>query len=73
MRNPLLTRVAVLTLVTLLLGCSGPSIRPGKTLFQHDVPGNIVPWTNKAFDSSDDKFTFAIFSDLTGGERERIF
>jgi predicted phosphodiesterase len=65
--------VTVLTLATLLLGCSSPSIRPSETLFQHDVPGNIVPWTNEAFDSAADKFTFAVFSDLTGGERKRIF
>jgi hypothetical protein len=25
------------------------------------------------FDSADDKFTFAVFSDLTGGERDRVF
>jgi hypothetical protein len=32
-----------------------------------------VPWTGQDFDNDPDKFTFAIFSDLTGGEREGIF
>lgn len=32
-----------------------------------------MPWTNAAFDAADGKFTFAVFSDLTGGEREKVF
>jgi predicted phosphodiesterase len=31
------------------------------------------PWTSQGFDRADEKFTFAVFSDLTGGEREGIF
>jgi hypothetical protein len=31
------------------------------------------PWTGKEFDAEEGKFTFAVFSDLTGGEREGIF
>ncbi len=41
--------------------------------FQHKVSGDSKPWTHEAFDSHQDKFTFAVFSDLTGGERERVF
>jgi predicted phosphodiesterase len=41
--------------------------------FHHEVSGNPKPWTHEVFDSHQDKFTFAVFSDLTGGERERIF
>jgi len=37
------------------------------------VSGQLLPWTNENFDAADDKFTFAVFSDLTGGERERVF
>ncbi len=32
-----------------------------------------TPWKHTNFDNADEKFTFAIFSDLTGGEREGIF
>ena len=40
--------------------------------FIHNQVGNL-PWTNTNFDNSQDKFMFAIFSDLNGGEREKIF
>ncbi len=43
------------------------------TTFDHDVVADIRPWTHEGFDSDDDKFTFAVFSDLTGGERDKIF
>lgn len=67
-------RFAILSsLFCTVLGCSGPSIPPGAPVFQHDVTGNVLPWTNENFDAADDKFSFAVFSDLTGGERERIF
>jgi predicted MPP superfamily phosphohydrolase len=51
-------------------GCSTATVEPA---FQHEVAGDLRPWTHEIFDSSDDKFTFAVFSDLTGGEREGIF
>ncbi len=43
------------------------------SMFRHDIPGEAVPWTHDRLDVSDDKFTFALFSDLTGGEREGVF
>ena len=56
-----------------LLGCSGPAAPPAEPMFQHGASGQVLPWTHENFDAADDKFTFAVFSDLTGGERERIF
>ncbi len=41
--------------------------------FRHDVSDDIKPWAHENFDAADDKFTFAVFSDLTGGERDGIF
>jgi hypothetical protein len=41
--------------------------------FQHEISGALRPWTNETFDAADEKFTFAVFSDLTGGERDRVF
>jgi len=41
--------------------------------FRHDVGGPKTPWTHTDFDDEPDKFAFAVFSDLTGGEREGIY
>ncbi len=41
--------------------------------FRHAAESGPAPWTHESFDAEDDKFTFAVFSDLTGGERERVF
>ena len=63
----------IASFLSILLGCSGSSTPPGDPEFRHDVTGEALPWTSENFDAADDKFTFAVFSDLTGGERERIF
>ena len=41
--------------------------------FRHDVSDGVKPWVDENFDAADDKFTFAVFSDLTGGERSGVF
>jgi predicted phosphodiesterase len=56
-----------------VLGCPAPTNQSGEQKFQHAISGDLRPWTNEEFDSAADKFTFAVFSDLTGGERERVF
>ena len=53
--------------------CSKLPGRHGTQEFQHRTYGEIRPWTTEEFDAADNKFTFAVFSDLTGGERERVF
>jgi len=53
----------------LLMGCSGTV----PTAFQHNLNARPTPWTHNRFDNAEDKFTFAIFSDLNGGEREKVF
>ena len=65
--------LVISALIFALPGCASLSTRTGGTIFQHDILGEVVPWTDKPFDSAADKFTFAVFSDLTGGERKRIF
>ncbi|WP_282150750.1 metallophosphoesterase family protein [Ruegeria atlantica] len=59
-----------LYLLTFLFGLS---LQSGAEAFEHAVKGSAVPWTHTEFDASSDKFSFAIHSDLTGGERPRIF
>ena len=65
-------RVVIPGLLVLLAGCSSdqPTLPP---TFQHTFGAGATPWTHDDFDDSEDKFTFAIFSDLNGGERERVF
>lgn len=41
--------------------------------FESDIAGDKRPWTTAAFDAAPGKFTFAVFSDLNGGEREGVF
>jgi len=65
--------VFLLMVFCTMLGCSGPAAPPAEPVFQHDVSGQVLPWTNENFDAADNKFTFAVHSDLTGGEREGIF
>ena len=60
----------LLILAASIAGCSAATDEP---TFQHESSGDLRSWTHENFDSSDDKFTFAIFSDLTGGERDGIF
>jgi hypothetical protein len=61
--------LATLTLVT---ACAAPAW-PDTSEFQHDVQGGPRPWKHEHFDNARDKFTFALFSDLTGSERDGVF
>lgn len=63
-------RLALLLLLS-LAACAGKP--PAQPVFEHDITGGPAPWTNEAFDTAENKFTFALFSDLTGGEREGVF
>ncbi len=65
--------VTLCSLVCVALGCSGLPTSSDGPVFQHEVTGQVLPWTNEEFDAANGKFTFAVFSDLTGGERERVF
>lgn len=58
--------IIILTILT-LFSCKE------KTVFKHEISTEVKPWTHEKFDDSNEKFTFAIFSDLTGSERPEIF
>jgi len=62
-------------IVMLLCACAGqqPGAQPEAPVFQHDISSGPTPWTHENFDNDAGKFSFALFSDLTGGEREGIF
>ena len=66
--------VFLLVIIFLLTACAGRQATQSDTpIFQHDISGQAVPWTHSNFDNEESKFTFALFSDLTGGEREGVF
>jgi len=62
----------VLALLLCLAGCDDTGPITSET-FRTDVSADVRPWTHENFDASGDKVTFAVFSDLTGGERPRVF
>ena len=66
----IVTAVAVLMV---LQGCSTLTVPSIKPEFRHELEGSLLPWTNERFDTTNGKFTFAVFSDLTGDERDRVF
>ena len=66
----------LILLAGLAYGQAGCTERPTESppaTFQTGVNDATRPWTHENFDDDDDKFTFAVFSDLTGDEREHIF
>ncbi|MDX1381395.1 MAG: metallophosphoesterase, partial [Xanthomonadales bacterium] len=63
-------RAAAIALLTLgVAACAAPP----PPVFEHDVATAAKPWTAAGFDNAPDTFAFAVFSDLTGGERDGIF
>lgn len=68
-------QLLIMSAVFLLVSaCAGtPPVEPESPVFQHEFTGAQLPWTNDQFDNAEDKFTFAVFSDLNGGEREGVF
>jgi hypothetical protein len=75
-------RMQQIRLTTLLIlpvlfagACSDP-VPPqpvADAAFRHELTAGPLPWTHEDFDADPDKFTFAIFSDLTGSEHEGVF
>lgn len=43
------------------------------TLAPHAYAAEPTPWTHRGYDDRDQDFTFAVISDLNGGERQGIF
>lgn len=70
MTSPL-PRGGLPTLALLLaFACSPP---PPAASFAQDLTSAETPWNSTAFDDDPDKFTFAVFGDLNGGERPHVF
>jgi predicted MPP superfamily phosphohydrolase len=71
-RTTFLRWIGIICFSMIIAACE-VSIDVDTTEFDHDIKSDNSPWTHENFDDADDKFTFAIFSDLYGGERDRIF
>jgi len=56
-------------LATALTACTSTARAP----FRHELSGPALPWTHTNFDTAAGQFTFAITTDLTGGERPGVF
>lgn len=68
MNKPFTALLGISLLWFLIIGCTTPAAH-----FRHELDDEVLPWKHENFDDGKNKFTFAIFSDLTGGEREHIF
>ncbi len=61
------------TVVLVACGAVGCAANDSVDVFESGVKTDPRPWTHESFDAGDDKFTFAVFADLSGGERDRVF
>lgn len=76
-----LTRLfaAIVSAILILAGCSEQPASAGsystgdRALFVHDIVRGPLPWTDRDFGYDPDVVRFAVFSDLTAGEREGVF
>ena len=70
LRPAVSSRLAALIAGGLLLSACNP---PAGDEFRHGLADQARPWAHANFDADPGKFTFAVFSDLTGGERPGIY
>lgn len=61
--------VALIAAALLLSACQ----HPAGPDFRHGFDNQRKPWAHEDFDADPGKFTFAVFSDLTGGERPGVY
>ncbi|UII78474.1 metallophosphoesterase [Flagellimonas sp. CMM7] len=75
-KNPSKLRLwNLLILLLLISSCKEKSniTAEKEVLFISEVANGPKPWTSENFETTEDDFTFAIISDLNGGEREGIY
>ncbi|MDH3699233.1 MAG: metallophosphoesterase, partial [Flavobacteriaceae bacterium] len=62
---------AILFVCLIILSCkTEPKPQPH---FVHEIKEGPTPWTSDVFEETETDFTFALISDLNGGEREGIY
>lgn len=65
------SQIVIILLSILFVSCKTKT--NNQPLFEHDIKNGPTPWTSDIFELEENDFTFAIISDLTGGERENIY
>ena len=63
----------IVTLGMLLTACSGVMDSTPQGAVRHDLPAGPKPWTDIPANYDAETVRFAVFSDLTGGERQGVF
>ena len=66
------SNLIVKSIFVAVLFCSQATAQSSQ-YFKHDLTPPPSPWVGKVMDDNSKKFTFALFSDLNGGERDHIF
>lgn len=71
MKNYLLLLLALISAI----GCKQKTapVAEVSPKFVHDITSGPKPWNSETFETTEDDFTFAIISDLNGGEREGVY
>lgn len=62
--------LSILFILVLGLQCRE---KPEIAVFLHDISQEPKPWTSENFEATEEDFTFAIISDLNGGERPGVY
>ena len=62
--------LSCLFLIVLLTGCK--TNKDDQPIFSSGIEAGAVPWTHGHFDEGHDQFSFAVISDLYGGERPGV-
>ncbi len=60
-------------LLALIASCKNEPENKKVPKFEHDITSGPTPWTSDTFELEEEDFTFAIISDLNGGEREGVY
>lgn len=64
--------IQLLPLLCLLILSCKREPKP-ESIFVHDIKDGPTPWTSSTFEETETDFTFALISDLNGGEREGVY
>lgn len=66
----MINRILYLFLLVAVAGCKQQIPLPD---FQHGITEGAKPWTSEDFEDTEEDFTFALISDLNGGERPGVY
>ena len=69
--HPMIKILQVIFMLLIFLGCRQEPVTDSG--FVHDIVQGPRPWSSDTFEQTEDDFTFAIISDLNGGERPGVY